>query len=375
MTDLVGLRQLLHKKPELSGREEKTSATVRALLENCNPDQIITDIGGYGLAAVFGDLKNSPRIMVRCELDALPIPETLTLPYASQVDRVSHKCGHDGHMAIVVGLAQRLQKNQPTKGSVILLFQPAEETGEGAELVVKDRKFEAINPDYVIALHNLPGYPLGQIVTRNGLFASASMGLRMHLRGQTSHAAEPKEGNSPALAVAQLIQGISAIPQFHTSLHESAQATVIHAKLGEVAFGTSPGEGDVMVTLRSHSQDVMETLNKRAISFAKNTADVFGLNVTTDSTEVFPSTVNDYDIVSLIEESAKGLGLSIHQQQIPFAWSEDFGHFTSRYKGAIFGLGAGENHPSLHHPDYDFPDDLIETGISTFLRIINSLLG
>lgn len=375
MTDLVGLRQLLHKKPELSGREEKTSATVRALLENCNPDQIITDIGGYGLAAVFGDLKNSPRIMVRCELDALPIPETLTLPYASQVDRVSHKCGHDGHMAIVVGLAQRLQKNQPTKGSVILLFQPAEETGEGAELVVKDRKFEAINPDYVIALHNLPGYPLGQIVTRNGLFASASMGLRMHLRGQTSHAAEPKEGNSPALAVAQLIQGISAIPQFHTSLHESAQATVIHAKLGEVAFGTSPGEGDVMVTLRSHSQDVMETLNKRAISFAKNTADVFGLNVTTDSTEIFPSTVNDYDIVSLIEESAKGLGLSIHQQQIPFAWSEDFGHFTSRYKGAIFGLGAGENHPSLHHPDYDFPDDLIETGISTFLRIINSLLG
>jgi len=146
-------------------------------------------------------------------------------------------------MAIVAGLAERLHTHRPESGSVILLFQPAEETGEGADRVLSDSKFDQIQPDYVLALHNLPGYPLGQIIVREGVFASASSGLRIHLKGKTSHAAEPETGNSPALAVAQLIQVLSSIPQYYTSLHEPAQATVIHAKVGDVAFGTSPGEG------------------------------------------------------------------------------------------------------------------------------------
>ena len=369
------LRQLLHRRAEVAGREKNTAATVLSFFEGCHPDKLLTDIGGFGIVAVFEGDRKGPRVMVRCELDALPIPEALNIPYRSETANVSHKCGHDGHMTILAGLAGQFQTQRPKEGSVALLFQPAEETGEGAERVLNDARFHQIQPDYVLALHNLPGFPLGQVVVRRGVFASASSGLHIHLRGKTSHAAEPEAGNSPALAVAQLIQALSAVPQFHTSLHEPAQVTVVHARVGEVAFGTSPGQGDVMVTLRSHSKAVIDRLTERSIALARSAAAMYGLEMTANSTEIFPPTENDADVVGLIKASARELGLEIHQRDIPFAWSEDFGHFTSKYRGALFGLGAGENHPALHHPDYDFPDDLIQPGINLLESAIRRLQG
>lgn len=367
------LRKLLHRAPELSGQEKTTSSTIVTFLQDCKPDTLITGIGGYGIAAEFRGKHTGPKVMIRCELDALPIPESLDMPYRSEIKGVSHKCGHDGHMAIVSGLAEHLHLKRPDRGSVVLLFQPAEETGEGAERVLNDPKFDEVLPDFILALHNLPGYPLGQVIIGSGPFASSSSGLKIHLRGKTSHAAEPKAGNSPALAVAQLIQVLSSIPQFYTSLHESAQVTVVYAKVGEIAFGTSPGEGDVMVTLRSHTQEMMKLLNDRVASIARSTADMFGLEITITPTEPFPPTVNDSRIVKLIEEAAGKLEMSIHQMSHPFAWSEDFGHFTSQFKGTLFGLGAGKDHPALHHPDYDFPDDLIDPGVSLFIETLNRL--
>ncbi|MDF1544962.1 MAG: amidohydrolase [bacterium] len=373
MKKSIELRRQLHRAPELAGQEKITSNTIITFLQDCEPDSLITGIGGYGIAAEFKGKQNGPRILIRCELDALPITESLNIPYRSEVMGVSHKCGHDGHMAIVAGLAEHLQLQRPDRGSVVLMFQPSEETGEGAERVLSDPKFDKVLPDLVLALHNLPGYPLGQLIIGSGPFASSSSGLKIHLQGKTSHAAEPKAGNSPAPAVAQLIQVLSSIPQFYTSLHESAKVTVIHARVGEIAFGTSPGEGDVMVTLRSHTQEMMQLLIDRVASIAGSTADMFGLEITITPTEPFPPTVNDSQIVKLINEAAGKLEMNIHQISHPFAWSEDFGHFTSRFKGALFGLGAGEDHPALHHPDYDFPDDLIDPGISLFMETINNL--
>jgi amidohydrolase len=371
MTQLIGLRRQLHSLPELSGKEQNTAHTIVAFLQNCRPDTLITGIGGYGIAAEFKGKQDGPRILIRCELDALPIPESLDIPHQSKTHGISHKCGHDGHMTIVAGLAVHLHSQRPARGSVVLLFQPAEETGEGAESLLNDPKFGEVIPDFVLALHNLPGYPQGQVIVRSGPFASASNGLKIHLRGKTSHAAEPKAGNSPALAVAQLIQVISSIPQFYTSLHESAKTTVIYAKVGEIAFGTSPGEGDVMVTMRSYTQEMMTLISNRVASVARSTAEMFGLEIAITPTEPFPPTVNDSRIVKTIEEAADKLEMSIQQMSHPFAWSEDFGHFTSRFKGALFGLGAGKDHPALHHPDYDFPDDLIDPGVSLFIEIIN----
>src|SRR5210317_2150052 len=130
MSDFPKLRKLLHQMPELAGQEHNTSETILSFLKHLSPDRIITGLGGFGLAAVYTGDQDGPKVMIRCELDALPITESLDVPYRSTAKGVSHKCGHDGHMTIVAGLAAQFYKQRPKQGSAILLFQPSEETGE-----------------------------------------------------------------------------------------------------------------------------------------------------------------------------------------------------------------------------------------------------
>ncbi|MBC8492024.1 MAG: amidohydrolase [Candidatus Marinimicrobia bacterium] len=372
--ELLKLRRALHSAPELSRNEEKTAEIIQTHLLKYEPDELITNLGGYGLAAIFHGKSPGLSILLRCELDGLQITEDSDYDYKSRNQGVTHACGHDGHMTIIAGIAWMRRDNLPAKGSVILLFQPSEETGEGAKRVLEDSRFAGIKPDYVFALHNLPGFPLGQVIVREGVFASASKGLIIELRGATSHAAEPEKGRSPTMAVAQLIQGLSSAPQNFVPMHENVKVTVIHAKIGEPAFGTSPGTGIVMATLRTHSDEIMDSLSQRLIAFIHKTASAYNLDVGIKWTEPFPVTVNDDDCVKIVEDSANSIGLGTIYPEKPFPWSEDFGHFTSRFRGALFGLGAGVDHPALHNPDYNFPDDLIEIGIKIYGEIIRRIL-
>ena len=373
MKKLVELRKQIHSKAELSGNEIFTAQLVVSFFKKYNPDMIITNLGGEGVAAEFKGKNIGKRIMVRCELDALPQIETLDVPYKSQNHGSAHKCGHDGHMTIVAGLAERFNKKQLENGSIVLLLQPAEETGEGALRVLRDDKFKAIEPDYIIALHNLPGFKLGEVILKSNIFASASEGLHFHFEGKTSHAAEPQEGNSPALAISQLIQIFSALPQYHTPLHESAQVTVVQASVGETAFGTSPGIGDIRITIRAHKSEILKELSDQAILYAEKVAEMYKLQLTTSHHDLFPQTKNSPEVIQVIEQAALNQKLQTKQMDTPFPWSEDFGNFTETYKGALFGLGSGENHSPLHHPEYDFPDDLIDVGINLFEEIIHRL--
>ncbi|MBN1884863.1 MAG: amidohydrolase [Candidatus Krumholzibacteriota bacterium] len=370
---LIDLRHRLHRAAEPSGAEKRTAAIVREWIEGYAPDRIVDGIGGHGLAAVWEGGAPGPRVLIRCELDALPIPETLDIPHASDTPGVSHKCGHDGHMAIVSGLAPLLRASPPARGAIILLFQPGEETGTGADLVLADGAFASLAPDMAFALHNLPGYRRRAVVWRNGVFAAASSGLIVDLHGRTAHAAEPQHGRSPALAVAELINAFSALPQFGTALDRAAKVTVIHARVGEIAFGTSPGEGTVMATLRAHDQAVMDELSARCEKLAIGIARSHGLEVEIRWDEVFPSTENDPGAVRLVVRAAGELGLETIEAPAPFPWSEDFGNVTRRIPGALFGLGAGRDHPALHHPTYDFPDEILRAGISIFGEIVQSI--
>ncbi|MFH5883710.1 amidohydrolase [Halalkalibaculum sp. DA3122] len=373
--ELTELRHELHRLAELSGEEYKTSNRIRRLLEGCAPDRLLEGIGGEGIIAVFEGSREGPRVMIRCELDALPIPEENEISYRSKTEGVAHKCGHDGHMAIVAGVARYLQDHNPRAGEVHLLFQPAEETGQGAARVLDDHKFRAVEPDFIFALHNLPGYPLKQVLLRDGVFASASRGYEVILKGETAHAAHPERGRSPAMALATLIQQFSAFPQFYASLDQAAKATVIHSKLGEVAFGTSPGYAEFRATLRTYENELMEALCERAEDTVSNIAQTYGLQADTRWTERFEATRSDTGCNAYIEESARRAGLELTRKETPFAWSEDFGRFTSRYKGAIFGLGAGVDQPPLHAGSYDFPDALISPGVSMFIHILNQITG
>jgi len=371
---LVELRHTLHQHAEPSGEESETSSLVAEALSALEPDDVITELGGEGVAAIFEGKAPGPTVMLRADLDALPIPDG-DLPYASKHAGTAHKCGHDGHMTIQVGVAERLAKARPDAGRVVILFQPSEETGEGAVRVIEDPGFAPLRPDVAVATHNLPGYEKGAIIVRDGTFAAASSGIRVSLRGLTSHAGEPQNGRSPAPAVAALIQSWASVPQRRTGFNTQAQVTVVHARLGEMAFGTSPGEAVVAATVRARTDEVLESLLDRCERLATGIAETFELEVETERVEPFPATENEPEVVALIAETATELGLPVVHRKATFPWSEDFGHFTRAFGGALFGLGAGEDTPALHHPNYDFPDDILEPGIELFTALVPKLIA
>jgi amidohydrolase len=359
---LVGLRRKLHKYPELSGAEEMTSLRISSFLERLRPEEILRGLGGHGLACRFIGNMPGPRVMVRAELDALPIDETGNFHYRSTVSGISHKCGHDGHMAIVAGVAENFSVTRPGRGELVVMFQPAEETGEGALKVINDPLFASMEPDYIIALHNLPGFKTGEIILRRQVFSAASKGMVVELKGRTSHASQPECGISPSLAVSEILRELPLLAD-SVDLRNFALVTVIHARIGEVAFGTSPGEAVIMATLRTFDEYDMGELTLRAESIVREIARSFQLEITIKWTQEFPATLNDDALTRVVENTAVNLGFNMNYIQDPFRWSEDFGWFTRRYRGVLFGLGAGKDHPALHSPDYDFPDEIIGTGV------------
>lgn len=378
LPDLVKLRQELHQHPELSGQETETARRIVEHLQTYIPDKIYTHLGGTGVAAVFNGLNtDGPTILFRAELDALPIADTNEeLNYSSVTDSISHKCGHDGHMAILTALGSLLHQQRPAKGKVILLYQPAEEIGAGAWAVLQDKRFETeFKPDYVFALHNLPGKPMHQVVVREDVFAAASTGMIVELHGRSSHAAEPENGLNPGLAMSEIIVAFNHIIRQKDQFQDLTLLTVIHARLGEVAFGTNPGFATVMATLRTYQPDDMNKLKELTRKQVEEIASNYNLTFSIRFTEEFPATVNHSEQVQTIRQAARAIELDVQEAVQPFRWSEDFGHFTARYKGAFFGLGSGTEQPQLHHSDYDFPDELIPTGAAVFYGIVQHILN
>ncbi|HSH51357.1 MAG TPA: amidohydrolase [Bacteroidales bacterium] len=371
---IITLRHKLHQHPELSDSEAQTALRIINFIESYHPNQIITEIGGHGVAVVFKGKNKGPSVLFRCELDGLPINDLIEKNYRSQTTGVGHKCGHDGHMAILVGLADVFSRNRPETGEVILMFQPAEENGQGAHRVINDERFKQLNVDYAFALHNLPGYGKGVVVLGEKNFASASTGMIIKLTGKTSHAGEPEKGNSPAIAMADIVKELTLLPQKENVFNDFVLVTVIHVRLGEIAFGTTPGYAEIMATLRSYTNSDMEILTQQAEKIAKESAQKNNLKYEISYVEEFPATINDTNLVHQLRQIAKTNKIPIKQLKKPFRWSEDFAHFTLQFPGVLFGLGSGVNHPQLHNPDYDFPDDIIENGVKMFYGIYQQII-
>jgi len=367
--DLKETRKHLHKNPELSGNEKETSKYIAEVLQQFSPDKIITQLGGNGIAAIFNSEYSNRTIMFRAELDALPITESNEFSYKSKTTGISHKCGHDGHMTILLGLAARL-KQKKIEAHIILLFQPAEETAGGAEKILKDKRFNFIKPDHVFALHNLPGFTKGSIILREGIFSSTSLGLIITLEGETSHAGHPENGNNPVTAMTSIINELTILP---SKFREYALITIIYAKLGEIAFGTSPGKAVIMATFRAHTKEDLTKLQNKAETYIRDVSAKQKLKLNIKWVEYFPEIVNDNDCVDLVSKAAKKLNKKVIYRENPFTWTEDFSYFTQKIKGAFFGLGAGKNHAQLHNSDYDFPDEIIEDGVNVFWYIIEEI--
>lgn len=375
MEELVSLRHFLHQHPEVSGYEEETAKKIKSFIDQYSPDLVEEQVGGHGLLFVFNGHEPGKTVTIRAELDALPIQEINDFAHKSLIPGASHKCGHDGHMTILASIASYLSQNRPKTGRVILLFQPAEETGEGAQWMMQDAKMAKYNSDYIFALHNLPGLPLGKIVTRPGTFAAASKGVILELKGKTSHAAEPENGVSPALAMSEIITEWSALNHTTLQLPGLAFITVVHAQLGGASFGITPGSAKVMATFRAYRDEDLKNMEESAFLKARKIASKSNLEVKFSETEVFASTLNDKEAFEYIKKAAEINEYSFEECQDPNRWSEDFGVFTQQFKGAMFGIGAGEHLPDLHNPDYDFPNALIPMGSNMFVAIINQILN
>jgi len=369
------LRRELHQYPELSGQEEHTATRIIDFLEtNHSPNKIIKNIGGHGLVAIYEFSKSGKTVMIRCELDALPIEEENNFEYRSIHQGVSHKCGHDGHMAMVAGLVFWLKEQVFSTGSIILLFQPAEETGKGAFQMLQDEHFQQLEPDYVFALHNLPSYPLHTILVKNSSFSASVQSMIITLKGKKSHASEPENGINPAFAVAEMVSSFAQLNNKDTQSEDFAVLTPIHIHLGEKAYGISPEDAEIHYTIRTWSEVKMKTLEKVLSKKVENICKQQQLNFDIAWIEYFPTTENNNECYEVIKKVAKKNGLDLLEMKHPLKFGEDFGWFSQQYKSAMFGLGAGINHPALHHVDYDFPEEILETGMKMFQGIILEIL-
>ncbi len=373
--EIINLRRELHGNAELSLSEHKTKNLVIDFLKTHAVSCKIIDVAGTGVAAVFDSDRPGITIMFRADTDALPVADDPSLSYASCNKGVSHKCGHDGHSAILCGFASVLQKEPPQSGKIILLFQPAEEIGKGAVNVLNDDVFKTIEPDFVFALHNLPGYEKNAIIIKKEQFASASKGMIIKLKGKSCHAAYPEQGVNPAFAFAEIIQNIADIPEYSESYDNFILTTIVHATLGEPAFGTVAGHAEIRATLRSYDNHNMQRLVHECSLIVNDKAKEYGLKYAIEWADEFEETYNHPEAFEIIENAANECKLKIIHLPFPFRWSEDFGRFTAKYKGAMFGLGAGKEHPTLHDIEYDFPDEIIETGINVFYNIYKSIIN
>lgn len=375
IVELTALRRQLHQHPEISNEEAQTARTVVEFLADTAPDRVLTGLGGHGVAVVYDSGKPGPTVLFRSELDALPIHELSGVAHASLTPGKSHMCGHDGHTAIIAALGRQFGRRRPERGRVVLMFQPAEETGNGAAGVVADPRFGEIAPDFAFSLHNLPGVPFGEVRLRTGVVNCASRGMRIVLEGKTAHSSMPETGVSPMLAVSRLMPELVALGSGSFADETFSMVTVTHARMGEAVFGIAPGHAEVWATLRTRRDEFMADLCRSAGSLAGKIAAEHGLSVSHDYHEVFVASINAPDAVEHLRRSLEQEGILHGEEGLPMRASEDFGLFGHRAASAMFFLGAGERSPALHNPDYDFPDDLIPIGSRVFMRTARNLLG
>ena len=370
-SNAIELRKHLHAHPEVSGMEADTASTLLDYLGEHPSRQVVSGVGGYGIMLIYDSQNPGPVILLRGDIDALPIQEEpLGINYASKYKGIAHLCGHDGHTAILAEVARILDTEGIGRGKVILLFQPSEENGEGAHAVLNDEKFN-VKPDYVFALHNIPGREIGSVISRKHTFAYSSTGIVIHFAGRTSHAAEPEKGLSPEAAVIEFLQKLNELRE---DLTKESILTTTHVRIGERAFGISPGASEVCLTLRSDTTDRVNEIFLQISDLTESIGLKHGLKYSINKTEFFPATMNDPAAEDIIQKAAMNCGMNVIDLKEPYRWSEDFGWFTEKFSGALFGLGSGIEQVPLHHPSYDFPDELISEGAKIFHEIIKVCL-
>lgn len=353
---VMALRRALHGCPERSGHEARTMATIRTFLHE-NTSLEVRDMGGWLLATHWeGDSLSA--IGFRADMDALPAG-----------DGARHGCGHDGHSAMLCGLGLLLEGRRVGR-NVHLMFQGAEETGEGARRII-DSWPELNSLQTIYALHNIPGYPRGAVLMRRGCFACASCGHIVHLTGRPAHAAYPGDGANPIGLLSRLaLETPQMIEEILSGDDRLLMRTLIGLNAGGEDFGISAHEGRLCQTLRGHRKADIDALVQKIEARALAGSRVAGLKCNYEIRDAFPDTTNDDDHYDDALARFNAAGLPVKLLDEPMRWSEDFGWLLKKVPGVYFGIGAGEDCPGLHTESYEFDDGLIEAGVRVFEALL-----
>ncbi len=359
---LIRFRRDIHAHPELGYQEHRTASQIEAALRALDLD-VHTEIGGTGIVASLTCGNTMRSIGLRADMDALPIQEETGLPYASQHAGVFHGCGHDGHVAMLLGAARQLARRRDFDGTVHFIFQPAEEGQGGARAMIEDGLFERFPCDRVFALHNWPGLPAGTIATRPGPIMAAADKFEITIEGRGGHAAMPHITPDAILTASDLVTQLNTVVSRRIAPTATAVLSVTHIEGGS-SHNVLPAKVQLTGTVRTFDPDVQDTIEASLHQITEGVASASGTRIAVHYDRYYPATINHTEAAEEALAAAAEVAHALQAPEPAFT-SEDFGFMLQSCEGAYIWLGQGrdENEVPLHHPHYDFNDDVLATGI------------
>ncbi|OOG68212.1 amidohydrolase [Sinorhizobium sp. A49] len=376
MPELVAIRHDLHAHPELGLEETRTSAFISRHLAELGYE-VTTGLAKTGVVGTLRNGSGSRSIGIRADIDALPILEETRLDYASKTPGLMHACGHDGHTTMLLGAARALAERRNFDGTIHLIFQPAEENFGGAKIMMDEGLFEKFPCDAVFALHNEPGLPFGQFALREGPIMAAVDEARITVHGRGGHGAEPQETADPIVCGASIIMALQSIVSRNIHPMDPSVVTVGAFHAGS-ASNIIPERAEIVVGIRSFDPGVRDELERRIRMIAEAQAASFGMRATVDYLRSYDATMNhkaETDFVRDLAVRFAGADKVVDLAR-PFMGSEDFAYMLQERPGTYFFLGSkvsGEEKP-LHHPAYNFNDDLLPIGAAFWTELAEAYL-
>ena len=374
--EITEWRRTIHQHPGLMYDVEETAALVVDKLNEFGVDEVVEGIGRTGVVGVIkGNSSASNRVIgLRADMDALPIQEKNDGPYKSKYDGKMHACGHDGHTAMLLGAAKYLSETRNFDGTVVVIFQPAEEGGAGGKAMVDDGMMDRFGVDEVYGMHNLPGLPVGEFAICPGPIMAATDEFNITVEGRGAHAAMPHFGTDPIVTSAAIIQSLQTISSRNTDPLHSVVVSVTAIHGGE-AHNVIPQAVKFIGTIRTLDNDVRREAKERLQAIVKSVAEAHGASAEVVIKEGYPVTHNHNAQTNFAADVAKkivGDG-RVDVCKSPTMGGEDFSYMLESRPGAFIFVGNGDT-AGLHHEEYDFNDEAIPVGVSYWAKIVEEAM-
>jgi hippurate hydrolase len=376
--DMTQWRRDFHQHPELGLEEHRTADRVATLLRQFGVDEVHTGIAKTGIVGVIRGQAGDDAIGMRADMDALPILEETGKDYASRTPGVMHACGHDGHTTMLLGAARYLAETRNFAGTVYLIFQPAEENAGGGRIMVEEGLFERFPMKQVYGMHNWPIAKAGTFGWRDGPIMAAVANIDITVTGKGAHGAQPHLGTDPIVAAAAIIQSFQSIVA--RTIHPVLGGVVtIGSVQGGHTHNVIPDSVRMLGTARWFEPAVGDTLERGVLRLARSIAEGYGAVAHARFERLYPATVNDPAAMTLARRAASAVAgeQRVEHMDMPTMAGEDFSFMLNAKQGAyiMIGAGRGPDDAMVHHPKYDFNDDILPLGASYWATLAEQLLA